>query len=147
MIPPFDSRGNLPPGIHDASWREFTERFGTTPRRRYLLEGLKAALESLRQAGCQLVYINGSFVTAKKLPGDFDGCWDAEGVDLDRLDPVFLSFANQRVAQKAKYRGEFFPADMTEGGSGGTFLSFFQTDRDTGDVKDIVRINLESLEP
>jgi hypothetical protein len=53
----------------------------------------------------------------------------------------------QRAAQKAKYRGEFFPANMTEGGSGGTFLSFFQIDRDTGDAKGIVRIDLGSLEP
>ena len=147
MIPPFDCRGNLPAGIHDAAWQEFVERFGSTPRRRYLLEGLKAALECLRAAGCRRVYINGSFVTAKKSPGDFDGCWDAEGVDLEKLDPVFLIFADRRAAQKAKYRGGFFTADMTVGGSGGTFLSFFQTDRETGDAKGIVHIDLGSLEP
>jgi hypothetical protein len=147
MIPPFDSKGNLPPGIHDASWQEFTGHFGTTPRRRYLLKGLTAALQNLRQAGCQRVYINGSFVTAKKVPGDFDGCWDTENVDLEKVDPVLLSFGNQRAAQKAKYRGEFFPADMTETGSGGTFVGFFQTDRDTGEAKGIIRIELESLKP
>jgi hypothetical protein len=147
MIPPFDSQGNLPAGIHDAWWQEFVERFGTTPRRRYLLEGLKSALKSLQETGCRQVYINGSFVTAKQSPGDFDGCWDAEGVDLDRLDPVLLTFADRRAAQKAKYRGEFFPADMTEGGSGSTFLSFFQTDRETGNAKGIVRIDLGSVEP
>lgn len=147
MIPSVDSGGNLPAGVHDASWPEFVEHFGTSARRLYVLEGLKAALKSLRAAGCRRVYINGSFVTAKESPGDFDACWDAEGVTLEPLDSVLLTFANQRAAQKAKYGGEFFPADMTEGGSGGTFLSFFQTDRETGNAKGIVRIDLESLEP
>ena len=106
--------GNLPPGIHEATWSELTAAFGTTPRRLRLLAGLRAALDSLRQAGCQRVYVNGSFVTAKPDPGDFDGCWEAAQVDPSRLDPVLLDFANRRRAQKAKYLGELFdPQDLT----------------------------------
>src|SRR5437660_1433090 len=109
MIPPFERRsGNLPPGIHEATWNELVTRFGRTARRRRLLEGLGRALQALRQAGCRRVYINGSFVTAKRVPGDFDGCWDSDGVDPDRLDPVLLDFTNFRAAQKAKYGGELF---------------------------------------
>ncbi len=147
MLPPFDNRGNLPPGVHSASWQEFVERFGTTQRRRYLLEGLQAALAMLKSAGCRFVYLNGSFVTAKPRPRDYDGCWDTEGVSLDRLDSVFLTFANSRAAQKARYRGEFFPAQLTEGGSGSTFLDFFQTDRDTGQRKGIVLLDLRGFGP
>jgi hypothetical protein len=105
-LPPFDSSsGNLPPGIHEATWDELTAAFGSTPQRRQLLDGLLRALRSLRRAGCRLAYVNGSFVTAKQTPGDFDGCWDAQGVDPDALDPVLLDFTNRRAAQKAKFGG------------------------------------------
>ena len=48
-----------------------------------------------------------------------------EGVDPDQLDPILLTFDRGRAAQKAKYPGELFPAQFTEGGSGMTFLNFF----------------------
>lgn len=70
MIPDFDDSGNLPLGVHDASWDEIAQRFGWTSRRRELLDGLKAALKPLREAGCRRVFINGSFVTDKDEPGD-----------------------------------------------------------------------------
>lgn len=145
MIPSFEPSGNLPPGIHSASWREFAERFGRTAQRRHLLAGLKAALEALRAAGCRAAYIDGSFVTAKESPGDFDGCWETEGVDVERLDPVLLTFDSGRATQKATYGGELFPARLTEGGSGATILEFFQTDKETGVAKGIIALDLEDL--
>src|SRR6266508_4338534 len=99
-VPPFSDSGSLPEGVHDATWDEIVERFGTTERRRELLEGLRRALESLRDAGCRRAYLDGSFVTAKEEPGDFDACWEAAGVDAGLLDPVLLQFANARAAQK-----------------------------------------------
>lgn len=74
MILPFDLNGNLPSGIHWADWKEFGKRFGTNPHRRNLLKGLKSAAASLRKVGCRAIYIDGSFVTTKELPNDFDGC-------------------------------------------------------------------------
>src|SRR5579862_5702658 len=135
MIPPFDTSGNLPPGIHSAEWTEVEARFGTTPRRRALLTGLRAALDALALANCRTVYIDGSFVTSKSTPGDFDACWDVTGVDPSRLDPILLTFDNGRAAQKARFGGELFPAQLPEGLSGRTFLEFFQTDRRTGSPK------------
>ena len=92
MIPFFDAVGNLPPGIHWATWQELVDRYGKTPHRRTLLAGLKSALDALRVAGCQIVYIDGSFVTAKHVPNDFDACWDIDGVDPTLLDPILLIF-------------------------------------------------------
>ena len=40
------------------------------------MRGLKAALENLRNAGCRTTYINGSFVTRKAIPNDYDVCWE-----------------------------------------------------------------------
>lgn len=146
MIPPFDRRGTLPPGIHEASWPEFAERFGGTARRRLLLAGLKLALRNLQEAGCPLVYVDGSFVTAKPEPGDFDACWGIEGVVPELLDPVLLDFSDGRAAQKAKFRGELFPAELPEGLSGRTFLEFFQTDKETGLSKGIVALDPDMVD-
>ena len=132
MIPAFDASGNLPQGIHFATWKQLASAFGFTPRRKKLLSGPREALSLLRLAGCQLVYVDGSFVTNKPEPGDFDGCWSLAGVDVEKLDPIFLDFSNSRARQKERFLGEFFPAELPEGRTGKTFLKFFQTDKETG---------------
>jgi hypothetical protein len=144
MIPPLDERGNLPPGIHRASWSELEIRFGSTSWRRALLVGLRAALDSLRQSGCRTVYVDGSFVSDEPAPGDFDACWEVTGVVFEDLDPVLLDFSDGRSAQKARFRGELFPADLVAEPTGLPFLDFFQHDRDTGDPKGVVEIDLET---
>lgn len=144
-LPLFDERGNLPPGIHWTSWVTFKTRFGESPYRRRLLEGLRAALLELKNAGCQTAYIDGSFVTAKEKPGDFDGCWDPKGVDMDRLEgSALLSFANKRAAQKEKFKGEMFLSNTRADAAGTLFLDFFQKDRD-GFPKGIVALDLRSF--
>ena len=97
----------------------------------------------LKQAGCRRVYIDGSFVTAKPMPNDYDGCWDTDGVDPDLLDPVLLDFSAGRAAQKAAFGGELFPTSGMEAGTGKTWLEFFQVDRDTGKPKGLVLLDLE----
>jgi hypothetical protein len=147
MIPPFEPDGNLPPGVHWASWEEFVNRYSGTSRRRYLMAGLERAIASLRAAGCRTVYIDGSFVTSKAAPGDFDGCWDRAGVSLDLLDPILWDpddLRSGRRGQKAAFGGELFLADQVEAGSGSRFLEFFQIDRRTGDPKGIIAIDLRT---
>lgn len=141
VIPQFNSDGNLPPGVYWAKWEEFATRFGTTPHRQQLLRGLKFAIDSLSKAGCKVIYIDGSFVTKKENPNDFDGCWDIKGVDPEILDPILLDLNDKREKQKAKYQGELFPASYIANGAGKNFLEFFQIDR-KGKPKGIVAINL-----
>jgi hypothetical protein len=146
MIPPFNDSGTLPPGIHKANWHELESRFNGSQRRVELLAGLREALEALRVAGCRTAYIDGSFVTAKEEPGDFDGCWEAVGVDASLLDPTLLELASPRTSQKERFRGELFPASfVAEPKSGARYLDFFQRDRD-GEPKGIIQIDLEDLE-
>ena len=145
MIPSFDENGLLPPGIHWASWDELFTRFAITGWRQRLAIGIRASIENLKTSGCLTVYINGSFVTAKEVPNDFDACWDEAGVDPTVLDPVLLTFDPGRVTQKAKYLGELFPASATASGDGFSFLEFFQTDKETGGGKGIIAIDLGDL--
>ncbi len=144
MIPAFNKDGNLPPGIHAADWPDFAMHFGTTPERQRQLSGLKAALDTLQAAGCRTVYIDGSLVCAKAQPNDFDGCGDVSGGIVELLDPILLDFDDGCAAQKAKYGGELFPAQVPTGTSGATFLEFLQTDP-KGRAKGIIALDLESL--
>jgi hypothetical protein len=147
VIPAFDTLGRLPPGIHDATWDELCDRFSGSRWRDRLLAGLREALTSLKLAGCKVVYIDGSFVTAKPIPGDFDCCWDERHVDPDKLDPVLLDFSNRRAKQKEKFGGELFPACSPADSKGTTFVDFFQIEKVTGDRKGIIAINLERWQP
>jgi hypothetical protein len=144
-IPPLDPiTGNLPPGVHDATWDELLAVFAPNAARSALADGLRRALEDLRAAGCTRVYIDGSFVTAKEVPGDFDGCWELAGVDPDLLHPALLDFTQGRAAQKARYAGELFLADSPTDPAGTTFIDFFQTDRD-GQPKGVLALDPQGL--
>jgi hypothetical protein len=135
----------LPPGVHPATWDELTERFGSTPRRQWLLDGLQRAAASLRVASVRQLWLDGSFVTAKADPSDFDGYWDHTGVDFRRVDPVLVDRAdlgNGRLRQKAKYGGELLIG--YEGRSGLGWPEFFQRDKEGG-TKGIVLLDLRTL--
>lgn len=142
VIPPFQPDGMLPPGVHWADSIEIQARFGQSPHRHQLFQGFLQAVKELKAAGCKEVFLDGSFVTAKTSPNDYDACWGTGGVDPVQLDDVFFDFTNRRARQKARFQGEFFPGDMKEGLSGKTFLEFFQVDKQTGGPKGIVGLQL-----
>ncbi len=144
MIPDLDLQtGYLPVGVHDAAWAEVAPRFSGNGHRGRLANGLLEAIRNLKAAGCGSVLLDGSFVSEKPLPSDYDGAWDPKGVDPFRLDPVLLDFSNGRAAMKAKYGGELFPATAMAA-PGVLYREFFQTDRN-GVPKGVVQIDLGSL--
>ena len=133
MLPQFNERGYLPPEIYETTWRELKNRFGNGDRRQNILVGLKATLKLLGQAGCQRVYLGGSFISNKEYPNDFDGCYDDMNIDYNLLDPIF---DEDLSVQKERFGGELL-ADPT-------FQGFFQTDRD-GNPRGIVAIDPREL--
>ena len=93
MIPAFGPRIDaLPPGNHQATLEQIEKRLGFTPRR-WLLKGLRAAVEAFWAAGIQDIFVDGSFCTEKPDPGDIDGYWiePDEGVYF-RIDPYWIDF-------------------------------------------------------
>jgi hypothetical protein len=143
MFPTDPKTGYLPPGTHCAPWSVIASRFGINGHRSRLIGGLLAALQNLAGAGCQSVLLDGSFVSEKELPQDYDGAWDIAGVDPNLLDPVLLDFSNSRAAMKSKYLGELFPASAMAA-PGVLYRDFFMTDRN-GVPKGVVQIDLRSL--
>lgn len=73
MIPSFDERGYLPPGVHSATLAEVETRFGRESEvRRVQMESLRWLVELTRRAGVDRLVINGSFVTDVLEPNDVD---------------------------------------------------------------------------
>lgn len=146
MIPDFEvGTGNLPPGVHAATWEEVVDRYGYNPKRSKQLEGLKLAIDDLKRAGCRVLYLDGSFVTAKEQPGDYDACWEAEHVNADDLHPTLLDVGWNRKKLKARYGGDITIVHLASEPFGETFMTFFQTDRD-GNPKGLLRIDLQELQ-
>ena len=144
MIPEFDTTtGYLPAGEHAATWDEVKERFGWNAQRRRILRGLLRLASALRDGGCGLFLLDGSFVTAKEMPSDFDACCDYGGMSPREL--VRLRLMAGKEIMKAEYRGEVYAyEEPVASDERYTFREFFRRDHD--DVpKGIVSLNLASL--
>lgn len=107
MIPDLNREGLLPSGSHEATLREIRRRFGTgNPTRARLMKGLEAVLRLARKIGASLLYLDGSFVTAKSQPGD----WDAvlvlsTGARLGLKEAIALA---DRPEVRKRYHGDLF---------------------------------------
>jgi hypothetical protein len=149
VIPPFDeTTGGLPAGDHAATLGEISKRFGFTPRRRWLMKGLRLAVKAFWAAGIEEIYIDGSFCTSKRDPGDIDGYWVEPDADVyDRIEPYWIDFELVLVPHLRKWKWrmwadhglEFFihPAMAATPELG--FPEFFRQDRE-GRARGLVRI-------
>ncbi|MFH6780892.1 MULTISPECIES: DUF6932 family protein [Methylobacterium] len=144
MIPEFEqSTGYLPEGEHFADWDELTARFAWNPHRQRIHSGLQRLARALRDERCGLFLLDGSFVTRKEFPGDFDACCDYTGMSPIAL--TRLRLMGSKEIMKAEYHGEVYAyAQQVSSQNQYTFREFFQ--RDIEDIrKGMVRLNLESV--
>ncbi|WP_319502142.1 DUF6932 family protein [uncultured Draconibacterium sp.] len=144
----YDGNGNLPPGIYEVTIDEIEKHYSFSPKRKELIRGLKKMLAALRDVGCENFYLDGSFITNKLEPGDYDACWDISvKIDWDKVKnmyPELMEFSPPREEQKKKYCGEAFLSQAPAGFDHGKkipFIDFFQKDR-TGTSKGILLIKL-----
>ena len=76
LIPPLNSNGLLPAGVHETTLDEIRRRFGSfqgSDRRVELFKRLELWVSELRRSGFfAAVVVDGSFVTAKQAPEDID---------------------------------------------------------------------------
>jgi hypothetical protein len=132
----------LSEGIHEMNINDFKNTFAYNEIRNIQFSGLVEALVHLKEIGCSAVYIDGSYVTKKTNPGDFDACVDYSEADTQKLEDVFKDFSDGRKAQKDRYQGEFFPHIAVADTGGMKFLEFFQQEKYSGEKKGIVKIDL-----
>ena len=72
-LPTLRDDGWLPEGHHPTTWEEITARFGDAPGSDRVLSSLQAWREAVQAKGMRgLVILNGSFISRKEAPGDFD---------------------------------------------------------------------------
>lgn len=143
MIPESNENGELPPGEHPATLDEIAIRYATNPTRTSQFEGLERAARALAAAACPTLWLNGSYITDKVEPGDYDATFAAEPIDwisLGLAEPELLDFDAPRRTQKRVFGGELIPTFA----AGVDFVDFFQTNRD-GARKGIIRIDLTEL--
>ncbi len=146
-IPDFNAFGELPEGIFWAKWDEISLKFGTNAHRKNMLKGMKMVIIQLKIAGCKYVYLDGSFITDKQFPNDYDVCWDIMGVDTSILlknIPELFDFNNGRRNQKMLFYGEFLPYDPRKSKKF-SILEFFQHNRN-GQKKGIIGIEVDEIE-
>ena len=140
MIPEHDPRtGALPPGDHQATWKEVTERYGFGVRRRKILRGLELVLMFLHdEVDVAEVYLNGSFTTDKERPGDVDVVVFARGEIPER----WQDRAKHEERKKKWLVDLYFSSDIksfmstTRSGQPKGFIQLFEGDLDEGDVDD-----------
>ena len=128
-IPPFRSDHWLPEGHHAATWEEVEDIFGGEPGsvRREILTRLLTCRDAARAKGLSgQVVLNGSFISAKENPGDFDLLFVYDTVsetivqqDIEALaliDPIRckVAFGGDVFAYSASMvtsHPQFFPTD------------------------------------
>ena len=152
MIPDFNQNGDLPEGIWNATIEEVKERYASGRFRKRLFEGLLKVLPVLKNGGCTMLFLDGSFVTSKELnaSSDYDACilCTESSADLKvHLFPTPGDIVHCNHVQKEMYRGEFKFADKPEHFDQSirkdvTFLDYFQFDTRTQQKKGIIRIEL-----
>lgn len=138
--------GNLPPGQHAATWLEVAERFSGNGRRDRLVEGLSRMLLDLAQAGCGIIYLDGSFVSREKWPDDFDLCFEPQGMNSTLLTPELLDVGGRRAGQKALYSGEGLSSATLFDWQGRLLLEMFGLDKERDTPKGLLVLHLDTDE-
>lgn len=144
MIPEFNQRGALPPGIHLTTWDEFAGRFvvfSRSDRRLRIGEKIRALYDEARQSGIvRRILIAGSYVTSKAEPNDFDCLIVLDPAIVGTiLVPFQYNLISRRQARRT-FQGDVVPA-LDGSASCVEYVEFFQTARD-GNRVGIVEIEL-----
>lgn len=141
MTVKFDSNGNLPEDI-TLTFTEFEKHFGYNPKRKKLIKNLFDIAGKFAEFGCEAMYVNGSFVTSKKIPGDIDVAFDISEVDYipaKQKYPELFSEQGQAEMYKTLKLDVFTFGDYNK-----DILYIFGKDRQHN-KKGIVKIYLKEL--
>lgn len=141
----YKANGDLTPGIIDMTWEEFKSTFSYNLHRSNLFKGIELAIKELKAVGCKTIYMDGSFISKKEQPQDFDLCWDEEGVNYKLIVteyPGLMDYGWRMKNMKKRYGGDIVPmTSLACYKKGLIFLAYFMQDKQSRD-KGIIRISL-----
>lgn len=147
-LPQFREDGWLPQGHHATTWEEITARFGGQigSRRDAVLSSLLKWREAARAKGMAgLVILNGSFISGKEAPGDFDlvFLYNEATEALVKTDAEARALTDMQSCHQAGFRGDIFALPLSlqklSPMLGGTDM--FDKDRQ-GTLKGVVEVTL-----
>lgn len=141
MTTKFDANGNLPKDIILRP-NEFEKQFGYNRERKKLIQNLFEIARKFAEFGCEVMHVNGSFVTNKKMPGDIDVAFDITEIDYVQAKqkyPELFTIDGQKTL-KTTHKLDVF----TFGSYNDDILHIFGKDRQ-GNKKGIVKIYLKDL--
>lgn len=107
--------GLLPEGEHPLDWKSIVSLFGTSPRRQGLLQKLHELCLILKRAGVETVWLDGSFVTSKPTPNDFDMSFDLSDAAFARLPDYPFKVKNAATRLRSHFCGDIKVEPMADG--------------------------------
>lgn len=147
-LPSFRDDGWLPSGHHAATWQEIVSRFGGKPnsRRADILASLLRWRDAARAENLAgLIILDGSFVSGKEAPGDFDllFSYDADTEALVRTHVEARALTDYQACHGFGFLGDVFALPAALGNSSPTLsgLDMFDFDR-KGEAKGVVEVPL-----
>jgi hypothetical protein len=137
----FNSQGYLYQTIA-LTYEKFVTYFGTNPGRKQQIDNALFYFRIFYQCGCRKVYIDGSFVSTKKNPGDIDLCFDLTGVDIGNIKRVFPEFFDPNEIGRIRRQDQchIFHFDNEDR----FMLELFSADRE-GNPKGLVKLILNNI--
>lgn len=146
-IPDFNDAGMLPNGVWDCSLEEVAARMLDSVERVALWIKFLQFLDYYREKnGPRVLWMDGSFVTAKRAPNDVDIVADCIDASAEQTQVAILLFFNERAALKQRFCVDFwlkhpsFPNDLTQ------FFQYVRPDagsqQQSSTCKGILRITL-----
>jgi len=139
MIPRFDKNGYLPRGIHKATLYAVGKRFGIgSQQRKEIFKGVISVTRLLRKhkPNIKRFLLNGSYVTFKEVPEDFD-CIVILRESFDFKSPE----AKKLQHSKKLFNGHVLFVMEKDASESEQLIDFFGHDRD-GKAKGIVEVKL-----
>lgn len=147
-LPPFRDDGWLPEGHHAANWQEVGLRFAGEPNshRATVFSSLLSWRDAVRAKGMAgLIILNGSFISIKEAPGDFDLVFSYdEGTEaLVRNDPEVRKLIDYQTCRALGFLGDVFalPASLQKSSPLLSGLDMFDFDRQ-GRPKGVIEVQL-----
>lgn len=123
-VPGFTTHGLLPPGVHPCSMAEAAAALCTSEQRKTIWAGLEGFVGwAAKLSGPTNLYVDGSYVTDKPIPGDVDVVVDISACDAAGQAQWLQAWVDSHQHVKVTYHVDFYLMVI---GHGNDFVAFFQ---------------------